>query len=229
MRRKLVVIGSSVLLALVVLFSFAIAAPRWTEPFTGPIRTAFVRAVAAVVSTFIDGSLDVGSLQGSILTDPTLSNITLKDADGETVVSIQELRLRYSLRGFLQDRLHIQRVEIVAPRVNLVEEPDGRLNLERVLSLEPKPSESAPSSLTVKLDQLVLSEGHIRLRLPAVPGTRAIEDIRLQLRGQFDPQGFRLELQELGARTQPSDVVLKTLRGSVSQTPDAIRFKDWLL
>ncbi|MGC1954781.1 MAG: hypothetical protein WA970_19840, partial [Gammaproteobacteria bacterium] len=151
------------LLALVVSVAVAVAAPRWTEPLSGPIRTGFVRAVGALVSTFIDGSLRVGSLQGSILKDPTLADITLKDADGETVVSIEELRLRYSLRGFLQGRLHIQAVEIVAPRLNLIEEPDGRLNLERVLSLESEPSEDAPSSLTVTLDRLVVTGGRIRL------------------------------------------------------------------
>lgn len=229
MLRKLIVVGSWMLLMQVALLGFAIAAPRWTEPFSAPIRTGFIRAVAALVSTFIDGSLDVGSLQGSILKDPTLSNITLKDADGETVVSVDELRLRYSLRGFLKGRLHIHVVEIVKPRFNLVEESDGRLNLEHVLSLEPEPTEDTPFSLTVKLDKLALHNGHISLRLPDVPGTRAIEDIILQLQGQFDPQGFRLEVQELTARTEPSDVVLKTLRGTVSQTADAIRFKDWLL
>lgn len=195
MLRRLMKVGGWVLLLQALLFGLVVAAPPWTEPFTAPIRNAFVRTVAAVVSNFIDGSLDVGSLEGSILKDPTLSNITLKDADGDTVIAIETLRLRYSLRGFLQDRLHIALVEVVKPQVTLIEEPDGRLNLERVLSLEPEPSEETPSSLTVTLNKLVVNHGHVSLRLPAVPGTQAIEDIMLELQGQFGPQGFQLDLQ----------------------------------
>ncbi len=226
MLRRLIKAFAWSLLALAVLLGCAVAAPRWAEPLVAPLRIALVRGVTALVSTSLDGSLEVGSLEGSILTDPTLSNITLKDAHGTTVIAIEMLRLRYSLRAFLQDRLHIELIEIVSPRLNLVEEPDGRLNLERVLSLKPEPGEDAPSSLTVTLDKLVLSDGRIRLRLAAAAGTRAIEDIGLQLHGRFDPQGFRVAVQEFTARAEPGDVVLKTLQGTVSRTPDALAFRD---
>ncbi len=227
MLRKIIKVAGGTLLGLLVLIGFAVVSPRWAEPLTGPLRTVLVRAIAGAISISLDGSLQIGSLAGSLLKNPTLSDITLKDTQGETVASIDELRLRYSLRGLLQGLVRIQAVEIVKPEFSLVEEADGRLNLEQVLALEP--TDDTPFPLTVKLDKLALEDGHISLQLPDVPGTRAIEDIALQLRGQIDPQGFRVKLQELTARTKPSNVVLKTLRGDLSQTAGAIKLKDWLL
>ncbi|MGF1613937.1 MAG: translocation/assembly module TamB domain-containing protein [Gammaproteobacteria bacterium] len=230
-RRILQAVGGS-LLVLLILIGLAVVSPPWAEPLTGPLRSGLVRAVAAAVSLSLDGSLHIGSLQGSLLRNPTVSDILLRDAEGKTVVSIDELRLQYTLSGLLKARLHILAIEIRQPTLHLAQEADGRLNLQRVLSTEPTPADPRPPTtptLAIKLDKLLLQGGDVHLALSGLPGTQTIEDITLRLRGELAPHGSRLELQELTARSQRSETVLKTLRGKLSLTADLIQFDDWLL
>jgi uncharacterized protein involved in outer membrane biogenesis len=87
-----------------------------------------VRTASRFASRWLAGSLEVGALRGSLLSSPVLHDVRLRDAQGEVVAQIEEIRLHYDLKSLLHKRLDIHTVEIVRPQLTLAQDPDGQLN-----------------------------------------------------------------------------------------------------
>ncbi len=73
-------------------------------------------------------------MRGSFLSGPVVQDIVLKDAHGAIIGQIDEIRLSYDLLALMRLRLTVHEIDIVAPRLTIIQEPDGVLNISRVLS-----------------------------------------------------------------------------------------------
>ena len=228
MRRILIIgIGAVLLVGLVVLL--VLIAPRPLNPLVIPLRAALLQRVTSAVSQSLNGSLEIEKVQGSLLSSPVLNGVVLRDADGNIVAQLDELRLAYRLTALLQKRLLVDEISLLRPQVTLTQNADGRLNLSHLTPPSdpdagpPDTSSSAGLPIDIELGALHIRDGHATLQLPSLPGIRTVDGLQMRLSGHLTPQSAEIHIQELQARTQPAEVNLRTLRGIVQQRDGHIR------
>ena len=86
-------------------------------------------------------------MRGSFLSGPVVQHIVLKDAHGAIIGQIDELRLSYNLLALMRLRLPVHEIDIIAPRLTIIQEPDGVLNISRIPLPAQPPSPAKPSSI----------------------------------------------------------------------------------
>jgi autotransporter translocation and assembly factor TamB len=223
MVRRLLIIGGSVAL-LIALLAYSVLAGLFLQS----VRDSAVQAVVRYVSTSLQGTLEVGAVRGSFLSGPVVQNIVLKDAHGTIIGQIDEIRLSYDLLGLTRLRLPVHEIEISAPRLTIIQEPDGVLNISRVFSpAQPrspaKPASSSGLPFGIEVEDLHLRDGEITLGLPALPGVQQVKGVQVRLQAQMDQQGMQARLQELTASTIPAQVDLHTLQGAFQKVGGVMR------
>jgi autotransporter translocation and assembly factor TamB len=202
-----------------------------------PLRDCLGRTATRFVSKGWAGSLEVGALHGPLLRSPVLYNATLRDAQGTVVAQIAELRLHFNLGALLKKRLQVHRVEIVQPRLTLVQEADGSWNIGKALAPAPpapSPKPQAPTAGTglpvaVVVDSLHVRDGELALRLPTLPGVQNLHGLQTSLSAQVDQEGLRAQVQQLTVRASPADVQVHTLQGAVQMLGNVVRIDTWRL
>ena len=221
------IIGASATALLALMLVTILISPPFLQPVVEPIRTYLLHMAMPLVSRSINGSLEIGSLQGSLLSAPVIQDVVLRDVHGKVIGHIDEIRLRYDLRTLLEKRLLVHDVTLIRPDVTLAQEADGRLNLSHAVA----PAATAPpaemperASLPIEIDlaSLQLRDGHLKVQHTAVPGLRTVTGLQMQLRGKLTANTAQIELQHLQAHTLPAQVTLHTLQGTIQQRHGAI-------
>jgi autotransporter translocation and assembly factor TamB len=211
MRRKLFIVSSLTMLLL-----GSLAHRSRADIILDPLRDFLVQTVTRFVSKSLNGTLEVGSLRGSLLSTPTLHDIVLRDAQGNILGQIAEIRLAYDLTTLLKKRLTVRQVEIIRPQVTLVQEPDGSINLGHLFkdaAPQADPPEAGGLPFALVLENVQLRDGQLTLQFPALPGIRTLEGLQVHLQGQLDQAGMRGMLHRLAVHAQPADVEIRALRG----------------
>jgi hypothetical protein len=115
-----------VLLAVLVLLIPTIAS-------TGPVR----RYVTAAISENLNGKLEIADWSISWTGGISASGIKLLDRAGSTVVEIKRVTTELSMLDVVGGNFDAGKVDVVDPVLHIVQQPDGRTNLETI----PKPKE----------------------------------------------------------------------------------------
>src|SRR5262249_33225587 len=199
MVRRLLIIGGSVAL-LIALLAYGFLAGLFLQS----VRDAAIQAVVRSISTSLQGTLEVGTVRGSFLSGPVVQNIVLKDSHGAIIGQIDELRLSYNLLALTRLRLLVHEIDIIAPRLTIIQEPDGVLNISQVFSpAQPhgpaKPSSTSGLPFGIVVEDVHLRDGEITLGLPALPGVQQVQGVQVRLQAQMDQQGMQVRLQEFTA------------------------------
>jgi autotransporter translocation and assembly factor TamB len=223
MVRKLLIIGGSVAL-LIALLAYGFLAGLFLQS----VRDSAVQAAVRSVSTSLQGSLEVGAIRGSFLSGLSMQNIVLKDAHGTIIGQIDEIRLSYNLLGLTRLRLPVREIDIIKPRLTIIQEPDGVLNISRALSAAQPGSPAKPASrsglpVSIVVEDLRLRDGEITLGLPALPGVRQVQGVQVRLSAQMDQEGMQARLQEITASTTPAQVDIRTLQGAFQKIGGVMR------
>ncbi len=183
-------------------------------------------------SNAINGSLSIGSLEGSLLSAPTIRDIVLQDAQGDVVVQLEALRLCYDLTQLLQSKLLVHEVTLVRPRASVIQTEDGSNNLSR-LALPSETPPPAPENtvgvgipIEIELTAFTIEDGRVELDLPSLPGVKTVKDLGLQVGAELSKNGLQVNLKQLTAQTLPAKVDLKTLRGAFRQFGPDIQIDD---
>ncbi len=71
----------------------------------------------------------------------TLKGLTVRTTGDQPAVTVDEVRLRYSLKAILGGTLQIDEVSLVNPKVSVVQNPDGSSNLD---AMTQRPAEKKP-------------------------------------------------------------------------------------
>jgi autotransporter translocation and assembly factor TamB len=226
MVRKLLLIGGAVVLVFGLLL-YAILAGL----VLGSSRDAALQAVLSSVSNALQGDLEVGGLQGSLLSSLVMRDVIIKDEQGRVIGQIEALRLSYDLLSLLRLRLIVHEIDIVHPRFTIAEEPDGFLNISRALASkqprqaatrqEPRSGFGLPVAIVV--ENVRLRDGEMALGLSALPGVRQVTGLQVQLQAQLDAQGVQARLHQLIAETSPAQVSIHGLQGAFQSVAGAIR------
>jgi autotransporter translocation and assembly factor TamB len=193
-----------------------------------PLRDALIHTVSTQVSKALNGSVEIGTLRGSLVSSIILRDIVVRDQQG-TVAQLAEVRVRYNPLTLLKGQLTVQAIDIVEPNVTLIQAADGRWNFQRLLppaAAEPAPEPSAGGlPFAIKLARLNIRDGEVSLQTSALPGVRHVAGLQLHVSGQIDAQGLQATLHQLTARATPADVHLR-ITGGVRGPFESLRLED---
>lgn len=183
-------------------------------------RHVVVKGALSLANAALNGSITVESFDGSLYSGLEIVGVRVMGVAGDTVIDIENLQVRYSIRDLLTRRISLGQVTIIRPVVHLQPMPDGRLNVEHLVSSgdsAAREHDGGPSPLVAFRDVrirdglLVVSDsggtetqrveiqdarvGYLRLSSP-LPGARPILLEGAQIRSRthglpFDFRGVR--------------------------------------
>ncbi len=108
-------------------------------------RALVVRTVSGVVNNSLNGTLEIGKVGGSLVSGLDVRDIVLRGRDGEPVVELGALRLRYRVQDLLSGRFVLGRLVLDRPRLHLVQRRGVPLNLEQLFPEDTTPGTGGPS------------------------------------------------------------------------------------
>ncbi len=119
----------------------------------------------------LDGSVTVGSVEGSLVDGLTAHDVRIVGRDSVPLATTAALSVRYRLRDLLSRRIVLGQVALDRPVINLVQDSaGGRFNFQRIFRL------GGPSKGTrplVAFRDVVIDDGDITINSPASAGDTA--------------------------------------------------------
>src|SRR2546428_4004182 len=102
---------------------------------TGAGGTLLARVSEGALRQVFAGTAEVGDVHGSVLTGLTRSEGRLFDADTTLVAWLPQVNLSYNPFDFAAGRVVLFEFDLRRPVINIVQHPNGRLNIEELLRL----------------------------------------------------------------------------------------------
>ena len=167
------------------------------------------------------GNIDVSLLQGI-----TLSDFTVKEADGNTdFIRIKGFVLRYELMPLLKRNLIVSEIKLIEPEINVSRGKDGLFNFSTLAFLTPEKTEktSSPTSssstaaalpIALTMDTITVSNARVILsdELGELPKVDTYADLSVSVGIGRDLSSLRYA----GTLTFSSDAVYQGLQPSVT-------------
>ncbi len=98
-------------------------------------REVVARFGVALLNQVVRGTAEVGEVTGTFTAGFEAHDVVIRGEDGTLLARLPEVSLRYRILDLLTARIAFERVVLVAPQINVIRLPSGRLNYEEVLGL----------------------------------------------------------------------------------------------
>ncbi|QXD16501.1 translocation/assembly module TamB domain-containing protein [Rhodocaloribacter litoris] len=131
--------------------------------------TRMVRFVLDRLSLFEGAHVEVGRVQGNLISRLTLYDVELVQGDTLRLVHVDTVTAHYRLWPVFRKTLHFERIEVVNPAVSMAQQEDASWNLLNVLPADTTAPDTATPAFSVIIDRLHLRGGQARARFYA-PG-----------------------------------------------------------
>ncbi|HEU5262557.1 MAG TPA: translocation/assembly module TamB domain-containing protein [Gemmatimonadales bacterium] len=202
---------------------------------TGAGRQLLARVAEGSLGHVFTGQVEIGDVSGSLLTGITLSQVRLFDADTTLVAWLPRAELAYNPLDFAAGRVALFEFVLRQPVINIVQHPNGRLNIEELLRLGGPPPDTGsrgPATLIV-FRNVRIEDGSVTLRLQArtpEPGDTALEiahggpDGRLRIR-RFEHLDARLPVLQISSPRERG-IRIDIMRLAVESSDPAVRLVD---
>ncbi len=159
------------------------------------------------------GRLEIGTLQGNFVRTLALYDVALRDTSGRVLLALDSLEIAYVPEALLFDRrVHLRRVRLIRPRLELTQQPDSTWDLLRLFATAPDTMETkaeAGAAPDLWIDHLRLREGTAVLHLyaPRADSTWHLHRLDMQLDTlRLPPKGWpTFSVRQLEAVLQPPD------------------------
>src|SRR5204863_303992 len=200
---------------------------------TGAGRALLARVSEGALHQVFTGTMEIGDVHGSLLTGLTLSRVRLFDADTTLVAWLPEVNVSYNPFDFAAGRVVLFEFDLRQPVINIVQHPNGRLNIEELLRLGgPDKGPHGPAAL-ILFRNVRITDGTVTLRLQAKrpePGDSSLEiasddpNGRLRVR-RFEHLDARLSALQL-ASPRERGIRIDISRLAMESSDPAVRVED---
>ena len=211
-------------LALVV-FGLVVLQTGWAK---NQIRAFIVREA----NQYLTATLSIGRLQGSFVRGIQLSDITIA-RNGRTLISIDDVSVRYSIRELFDQGTSIREIRIARPRVVAEKEADGRWNLGALIKRSTRVSTRSGPGRPIHLRSIEVSDGIISLLDPISFGAAHIptvyEDLDLKFALDYQPVAWKASFDSASFTGKAPDLRIGQLSGSISDNADGWLFDHLLV
>ncbi len=139
--------------------------------FVATSSAFFKGVILPQVSKALGAKVTVQDASISPFSHVILHNLKVQADGTEPVLTVAEIRARYSLKAILGGNIKVDEVAIVSPTISLVEQPDGSKNIDAILKALNKGSEkkSAPvkekkpsKPMQVDVSKILISNATLR-------------------------------------------------------------------
>src|SRR6267378_189 len=200
---------------------------------TGAGRALLARVTEGALRQAFTGMVEIGDVRGSLLTGLTLSQVRLFDADTTLVAWLPEVNVSYNPFDFAAGRVVFFEFDLRRPVINIVQHPNGRLNIEELLRLGgPDKGPHGPATL-ILFRNVRITDGTVTLRLQAkrpAPGDSSLEianddpNGRLRIR-RFDHLDARLAALQVSSPRERG-IRIEVSRLAVESSDPLVRLAD---
>src|SRR6266704_3625116 len=145
---------------------------------TGAGRALLARVSEGALHQVFTGTMEIGDVHGSLLTGLTLSQVRLFDADTTLVAWLPEVNVNYNPFDFAAGRVVLFEFDLRQPVINIVQHPNGRLNIEELLRLGGPDKGPHGAAALILFRNVRITDGTVTLRLQAKrpePGDSGLE------------------------------------------------------
>jgi translocation and assembly module TamB len=170
-RRRLVVLVSALIM---LLLGGGIVGGLMAATQSDGGRDFLRRQLSRQLARGINGTLHVGRLSGSFITDLTIDSVLLKGPDDSVFIATGPIRLTYDPRDILDGRIIIRSAELQHPFAVIRKENDEQWNFRKIFPVEAEGPPSAPPArrafgALVVLHNVRIKGGNFQLTLPWEP------------------------------------------------------------
>ena len=130
-------------------------------------RALVVRTATGIVNEKLHGTLHIGHVGGSLVSGLDVRDIVLRGDDGEPVVELGALRLRYRVQDLLSGRFVLGRLVLERPRLNLVQRRGEPLNLEQLFPEDTTPGGGGGPKPFIAFNDVEILDGVVSIKTEA--------------------------------------------------------------
>lgn len=193
----------------------AAAAATQTAWFREWLRGVIVKQSAE----FLNGTLAIGHLRGNLFSGLNLSDVSVS-VDGQTVISLQDVALRYNAWQLVTRGLAIDELKISNPTIALRRADDG-WQLARLLKRQEQEADRQGPSRPFRVERIVVAGG-----VAEVDGgdgiPHRVDGLSLVASFAYEPVRYSFELESLTVRTVDPDLHVRLLSGDVAVRDDTV-------
>jgi hypothetical protein len=127
-----------------------------------PLRQWLVKTVVNAVNNRLEAKLEFDDFSGSLISDLHLYGIRMI-ADRDTILSADDLYLRYDLQFLLVRKIMVNTVKLSEPRVHLIRSMDSSWNFSHLLPPPDTTKKPKPFRWRVEVRDFVIEQGSVRV------------------------------------------------------------------
>jgi len=163
-RRTIVLATATVLLGIVALGVSAIVVLTQTDRG----RALILTAIGPTLRAAVPGPLYIGRISGTLFTDITIDSLEIREPNGRPFLATGPVRITYDPRDLLDRRIVIKSLDIVRPRLTIVDYGADDWNWKRALRRggPASPRKRGDFGDYVALDTATLHDAMLVLRQP---------------------------------------------------------------
>lgn len=205
----------------IVLLLAIIAAVTQTRPFKNWLRDQ----MTSLSQETINGKLQLGRIDGNLLTRLTLSDVTITQ-EQDTVIYVPRLQVTMQPFALLKQELRLSIVRLHAPRLLIKQLADSSLNISHLLHRGAgATSLASPRPVAVDIGEFSLQ--HARISYRSLDTTRSLEIVRAAVRGRFVNNRLSLAIDDLQLNTWVPDLHIENVQAQIFASSDSLRFTDF--
>ena len=214
-RRTLKGIGFFLLFVLTVVVGVLV----WLHTDSG--RGFVAGKIVETANNSLNGTVDIGRIEGSLTDRFTVHDVVVKDAQGDVVVRIAELLVDFSVTPLFSRTVSVDLLRTTGLEAHLVKDKDGVLNVAKLAKEEEDKQKGPP--WTIDLEDIQIQDGLVTY---VEPGTdkQEVEDIQLAAAFHSDAEGLSAKLDSLAARWVQQDLTVAA-QGAVDKDDTATRIE----
>jgi autotransporter translocation and assembly factor TamB len=207
---RLLLRSLGILVALVVVLSVVLAAVSQTPTFKEWVRGVVVRQA----NRYLNGSLRIDRLGGSLFTSVELQGVTLQH-EGHAVVRAEHIMVRYHPLTLIRGGITLENLSLVKPIIYLERGADG-WNFGRLL----KRREPRGASPSIGLQEIEITSGRVDIRDESRQPT-VLGDVNALLSFSSSPDQIALGIRKLSStvalnNVETPEIHLRHLSGSAN-------------